>query len=61
MIFGSGPHLHGLRGMGAGPRQHCYNFVAEEVTVTEIYTLTNKTPWLRLLPATWSQRAACPH
>ena len=53
-IVGRRPHLHGLRGMGARPRQHRCNFVAEDVT--EISSLTNTTPWLRPLPATCSPR-----
>ena len=58
-IFGNRPDWYGLRGMGARPRQHSCTFVAAEVT--EISTLTNATPWLQPLPATWSLRTACPH
>ena len=58
-MFGSRPDLHGSRGMGARSRQHGCSFVAAEVT--ENSTLTNATPLLRPLPATWSLRCGCPH
>ena len=58
-IFGSMAHLHVLRGMGARLRQHGCNFMVEEVSETS--TLTNTTPRLPPLPATWLQHAGCPH
>ena len=58
-MFGIGPYLHGLSGMGDRPCQHCCKHVAQEVTA--ISMLTSRTPWLRPLSATWSQRAGFPH
>ena len=49
-MFGDRPDLHGLCGMGVRPSQHHCNVLAAEVT--EIFTLTNTTPWLRPPPGT---------